>query len=236
MTRIAISPCRKLPDYETSVRQAGADAQVLDLSSAKAPALLDGIDGLVLTGGGDVDPSYYDQAPHPTFSPAEPGRDAAEIALAREAMARKLPILAICRGVQVLNVAAGGSLVQDIPSAATTALPHRVESAPAAPAHTVQVETGTALSRLLAAQLEDGSLVVNSRHHQAVDRVAPGFRVSAVAPDGVIEAIEQPDQPFCIGVQWHPENFWSSGEFKHLFTALVDAASEYSRRERADSD
>jgi putative glutamine amidotransferase len=231
MARIAITPCSKLPDYVSAVRRAGGDPHVLDLAGADAADHLVGADALLLTGGGDVDPVHYGEDPHDTFSAAEPGRDDAEIALAREAMARRLPILAICRGVQVLNVAAGGSLVQDIPSAIATAVEHRVESSAPEPAHAVNVAPGTHLAELLADDLRDGTAQVNSRHHQAVDRLAPGFVVSATAPDGVVEGIEATDQPFCVGVQWHPENFWSTGNFGALFRGLVEAARTYTRGE-----
>jgi len=121
-------------------------------------------------------------------------------------------------------VAAGGSLVQDIPSGVAGAVSHRVESEPVAIAHEVWISDGCRLSSILADRLDGESLLVNSRHHQAVGRVAPGFFVAAEAPDGVIEAIERQGDPFCVGVQWHPENFWRTGEFRPLFGALVSAA------------
>jgi putative glutamine amidotransferase len=225
--RIVITPCRKPADYVESVRLAGGDPVVLDLTAAVATEQLANADGLLLTGGGDVDPIHYNEPRHETFSAAEPGRDDAELSLAREAMARRLPILAICRGVQVLNVAAGGSLVQDIPSAITDAVDHRPAVPPAGPAHLIAITPGTHLAGLIASDLADDAAVVNSRHHQSVGRVAPGFVVSAVAPDGVVEGIEAPDQPFCLGVQWHPENFVASGDFKALFRGLVDAARRF---------
>ncbi len=224
MRRIGITPCRSVADYVTAVRDAGARAIVLDLT-LPAPDLLTPIDGLVLTGGGDVDPSYYGESTHPTYHAAESGRDAAELALARAAIAARLPLLAICRGVQVLNVAAGGSLVQDIPSQVPAALDHQVKNPTTAIAHDVRIEPGTVTARLLAGRSRDGRLPVNSRHHQAVARTAPGFRVTATAADGVIEAIEAPEQPFCVGVQWHPENFHETGEFRGLFEGLVAAAT-----------
>jgi putative glutamine amidotransferase len=222
MAVVGITPCRKLPDYEAAVTRAGARAVVLDLAQPTEISMA-GIDGLVLTGGGDVDPLLYGQEPHPTFSPDDAGRDEAEIALARAALAARMPMLAICRGVQVLNVAAGGSLVQDIPSAIPQALDHGVETSPSAIAHDVWVTAGSQLAQLLAERLDGDTLAVNSRHHQAVQDVAPGFVVGATAPDGVIEAIEAPAQPFCVGVQWHPENFWRTGEFRALFEGLVAA-------------
>jgi putative glutamine amidotransferase len=231
MPRIVITPCRKVADYMESVRVAGGDPVVLDLSATSASPQLAGADGLLLTGGGDVDPAYYDEPKHETFSAAEPGRDEAELSLAREAMTRRLPLLAICRGVQVLNVAAGGSLVQDIPSAVLGAVDHQPAVAAAEPAHGVTIAPGTQLAGLIADDLADNAAIVNSRHHQAVGRVAPGFVVTAVAPDGVIEGIEATDQPFCLGVQWHPENFVASGDFRALFRGLVNAARAFRRQQ-----
>ena len=142
----------------------------------------------------------------------------------RLAIDRGLPLLAICRGVQVLNVAAGGSLVQDIETEVPGALVHRVETTPSTIAHEVWVASGSKLAALLADRIEEDALLVNSRHHQAVKKLAPGFVASATAPDGVIEAIERPDLPFCVGVQWHPENFWRTGEFRALFEGLLKQA------------
>lgn len=227
MVRIGLTPCSRLPDYETSVSRAGAEPVVLDLQVRDAGALLDQVDALILTGGGDVNPALYGETPHERFSPAEPGRDEIEIALAREAVARRVPLLAICRGMQVLNVSAGGSLEQDIPSGVPGALNHQVDTTPSTIAHDVWVTSGSLLARLMAESLEDDTLRVNSRHHQAVKRVAPGFAATATAPDGVVEAIEHPELPFCLGVQWHPENFWRTGEFRPLFEGLAAAAAEH---------
>jgi putative glutamine amidotransferase len=222
MLRIGISPCHALADYVTSVRDTGARAVVLDLTVA-AEDLLKGIDALVLTGGGDVNPALYGAAPHPTYHPAEAGRDEAELALARGAIESGLPLLAICRGVQVLNVAAGGTLVQDIPSEVATPLNHQVKDPRDAIAHDVRVTPGSLTSRLLANHLTDDVMGVNSRHHQAVRLIAPGFQTAAVAPDGVIEGIELSAVPFSVGVQWHPENFHQRGTFRALFEGLLAA-------------
>jgi putative glutamine amidotransferase len=232
MARIVITPCRKVTDYVESVRRAGGDPIVLDLGAAPAREHLASADGLLLTGGGDVDPTYYAEPKHAMFSAAEPGRDEAELALAREAMARELPLLAICRGVQVLNVSAGGSLVQDIPSDVPGALEHHPATPPAGHAHEVTVTPGSYLAGIIAEDMVDNAATVNSRHHQSVGRIAPGFVVNAVAPDGVVEGIEAPEQPFCIGVQWHPENFVTTGEFTSLFRGLVDAATEFQQKSR----
>jgi putative glutamine amidotransferase len=141
------------------------------------------------------------------------------------ALAKETPLLAICRGLQVINVAAGGTLIQDLPSQMNQSLGHHVDTPSFALAHEVWVTPGSALSRVMQEELADGEVLqVNSRHHQAVDRPAAGFSVAATAPDGVVEAIERRDAPFCIAVQWHPENFWRTGEFRSLFEEFVKAA------------
>jgi putative glutamine amidotransferase len=214
-------------DYVASLERAGARIRELSPGTDRLPEALDGCDGVVLTGGPDVDPAEYGEPDrHPTVELA-PERDAYEIQLARQALARDMPVFAICRGAQVLNVAAGGTLVQDIPSQHPTDLAHSQPERRDAFAHDVTVVPGTCLSVLLADRLDHGRFAVNSRHHQSVKTPAPGFVVSAEAPDGVVEAIEKPAASFCVGVQWHPENFWRTGEFSTLFTALVDAARRY---------
>lgn len=206
-------------DYIASLERAGARVRVLDADKDPLPAALDECDGILLTGGVDVDPREYGEAPHPTVE-LDAVRDAYELTLARLAIARNTPLLAICRGSQVLNVAAGGSLIQDLPSQHPSAIGHSVTESKDTIAHDVAIEPGTCLSVLLGSP----TIAVNSRHHQAVKDAAPGFVVSATSPDGVVEAIEKKDAAFCIGVQWHPENFWATGQFKSLFDGLVDAA------------
>jgi putative glutamine amidotransferase len=228
MALIGITACRKIEDYRQAVLHAGGDVRVLDASMPIAEAL-DAIDGLLLTGGDDVAPERYGEARHPTVVEAEPGRDAFEIALVGAARERGLPIFAICRGVQLLNVACGGTLVQDIPSQVPGGSPHSLDVPPHQPyslAHEIWVEKGSLLATLMGDRLRDQDACdVNSRHHQAVKDVAPGFRVAATAPDGVIEAIEDPAARFCLGVQWHPENFWRTGEFRALFEGFLEAAT-----------
>jgi putative glutamine amidotransferase len=226
MTVIGISTCRKLEDYRQSVLHVGGDPRILD-SAMTIEQALDGIDGLMLTGGGDVAPSKYGEAAHAAVEEAEPGRDDFEIALVAAARARNLPLFAICRGVQVLNVACGGTLVQDIPSQIAGALTHALavpQHQPYELAHEVWVDKDSLLAKLMRERLVDEALEVNSRHHQAVKTVARGFVVSATAPDGVIEAIEDPEARFCLGVQWHPENFFRTGEFRALFEGFLEAA------------
>jgi putative glutamine amidotransferase len=227
MPRIAIVPCRAMTDYAESVRRAGGDPIELDRLAELPADLAAHFDGVLFTGGGDVDPALYGETPHASYLPAEEGRDAYEIALARAAVGAGLHVFAICRGMQVLNVALGGTLVQDIPTMMNGALEHAVPEPRFALAHEVWVTKGTRLSTLLRDKLVEGDILqVNSRHHQAVSTVASGFIVSATAPDGVVEAMERPGDPFCVAVQWHPENFWRTGEFRPLFEGFVDAARE----------
>ena len=155
---------------------------------------------------------------------AEAGRDAFELELARRALDADLPMLAICRGIQVLNVARGGTLIQDIPQEIPTAGTHVLRDPPFAIAHDVWVAPGSLLARLLQDRLEDESCSVNSRHHQAVKRLGDGLALAATAPDGIIEAVEAPASRFCLGVQWHPENFYRTGEFSALFEGFVHAS------------
>jgi putative glutamine amidotransferase len=228
MALIGIASCRKLEDYKQAVLHVGGEARIVD-ASMSADAALEGVDGLLLTGGDDVAPVRYGEAAHPKTVEAEPGRDEFELALINAARAQQLPIFAICRGVQVLNVAYGGTLVQDIPSQINGALNHSLPVPPNSPytlAHEVWVEKDSLLSTLMFDRLTAETCEVNSRHHQAVKEVAKGFRVTATAPDGVIEAIEDPSARFCLGVQWHPENFWRTGEFRALFEGFLEAAGK----------
>ena len=228
MALIGVTSCRKLEDYRQSVLHVGGEVRVLE-PSADLAAAIEGLDGLLLTGGGDVDPAKYGEAPHATVQPAEPGRDDFEIGLVKLAREKKMPLLAICRGIQVLNVACGGTLVQDIPSQVPGAMSHSLDAPPHQPmefAHEIWIDKDSQLSRIMRERLSDTDACdVNSRHHQAIRQLAAGFIVSATAPDGVIEAIEDPGARFCLGVQWHPENYFRTGEFRSLFEAFLDASN-----------
>jgi putative glutamine amidotransferase len=225
MPRIAIGSCAKLHDYQEAVRRAGGDPLVVSADSHTPAAVVASADAVLLAGGSDVDPALYGEAPHPRFDAAEPGRDAFEIELVRLALEADLPVLAICRGIQLLNVARGGTLVQDIPDQVPNALEHRVPDPPFAIAHDAWVSSDSLLERTLRERLDGDTCAVNSRHHQAIKKVGDGLVVTATAPDGIIEAVEDPTKRFCLGVQWHPENFYRTGEFRELFEALVKAAS-----------
>jgi putative glutamine amidotransferase len=229
MTRpvIGLTRCSKIDDYVESVARAGGEPLLLELSDDPSDSL-DRIDGLLLTGGADVDPAEYGETPHPSVE-IDAARDRFEIPLTRGALARDMPLLAICRGVQVLNVAAGGTLVQDIPTALTSDLNHSLQVPKDAVAHSIDIVPGSRLAACVSGTAAT-SCAVNSRHHQSVGMVGARFVVSAVSPDGVIEAIEQPDAAFCVGVQWHPENFWRTGEFAPLFASFIDTARQRRRR------
>jgi len=227
MALIGITRCRKLDDYQQAVLHVGGEVRVVEPSMSVDDAL-NGIDGLLLTGGEDVEPARYGEAAHPTVTELDPERDAFEVDLVTEARARQLPILAICRGVQLLNVACGGTLVQDIPSQATGGTEHLLAVPPHQSydlAHEIWIDKGTVLAQLMNDRLNGADTCdVNSRHHQAIKTLATGFRASATAPDGVVEAIEDPSGAFCVGVQWHPENFWRTGEFRSIFEGFLEAS------------
>ena len=226
MPRIAIAPSSKLHDYEESIRRAGGEPWILDHTKDRAEDVIRSADGLLLTGGGDVLPSIYGAAAHPTFSAAEQGRDEYEIDLARRAVDADLPLLAICRGIQVLNVARGGTLVQDIPGEVAGGVEHSIKEPRFAIAHDIWMAPGSLLERMMRGRIDEGDdCPVNSRHHQAVLMPGDGLIISATAPDGVIEGLEDPSRRFLLGVQWHPENFYRTGEFSALFEGLVQAST-----------
>jgi putative glutamine amidotransferase len=187
-------------------------------------ALWQRLDGLILTGGGDIEPARFGEARHPAVDEVSPARDDLELGLTRRAVADDVPLFAICRGIQVLNVALGGTLVQDLPSEWPNALSHSQKAT-----HAVKVMgEGTRLGRVLGA-LE---VEVNSMHHQAIKRLGDGLREVAWAPDGVIEGVEMPgDERFVLGVQWHPEELVGHDQAaRNLFAAVVDAARRRAHR------
>jgi len=197
--------------YVTALERAGLVPLIVPpLSSTEAASsVLDSVSGLVLTGGEDVDPARYGEKRHEKVRSVNVARDATEAALVEEARARGLPVLAICRGIQILNVALGGTLVQDIPSQCHTDIDHDEEGARNSRTHEVSIEPGS----LIAGAVGTEHLSVNSFHHQSVKRVADGMKVTARSPDGVIEGIESTDDSWWVmGVQWHPEEMTDSAE------------------------
>jgi putative glutamine amidotransferase len=215
-------------DYVKAVEAAGGLPVLLAPGRPDdAPELLERVQALVLSGGDDVDPVHYGEAPHETVTGVTPDRDAFELALARQALARDQPTLAICRGQQVLNVATGGTLIQDIPSSVSGAADHDPERERWELTHEVRLLPGSRLRQVLG----EDRVAVNSFHHQAVKDLGQGLVASAWSvADGVIEGIEAPKSRFVLGVQWHPESFWDRRPgFQPLFEALVAAAHEQMR-------
>jgi len=209
-------------DYVRSVEQAGAVPVVLPpLRAEDVAALVGRLDGVLLSGGVDLDPVLFGQAPHPKLGQVNRRRDDFELALTRAALRQDLPILAICRGHQVLNVATGGTLIQDIPSLVKGANVHDARGPRWRRAHRVELEPQSRLREILG----QDTIPVNSFHHQAVDRLGEGLVVSARSPeDGVVEGIEMPTRRFVVAVQWHPERMADRHpEQLALFRSLVES-------------
>ena len=200
-----------------------------DLETDTLRELYERVDGVLLPGGGDVDPSAYQAEPHPETANTDERRDRTEMAIARWAVEDDRPLFAICRGHQVVNVALGGSLIQDIPSLVDTSVMHQSIQSPVqrdALLHSVTIEPGSLLAAIMQKQREQ----VNSIHHQAVECLAPILVVTASADDGIIEAAEMPDRQFYLTVQWHPEDLQSMPSMQNLYRSFVKAASR--RRSR----
>ena len=210
-------------DYLEAVLRAGGLPLLFPVTEEESglERLLDRVDGLLLSGGEDVDPRVYGEEKLPCCGELSPARDRMEIPLCRLALKRDLPLLAICRGVQVLNCALGGTLYQDIARQYGKTLEHPRSDKPAEPVHEVRVEPGSRLFSIVGAE----TLPVNSRHHQAIRVPGKGLAVTGRATDGLTEAVELPEARFVVGVQWHPESLsdrWP--QHQRLFDALVRAA------------
>lgn len=217
-------------DYLHAISKAGGLPSIVaagfenpfDDAAQLAGEILDNCDGLLLSGGTDVDPKIFGETPHTALGRVDPPRDPFEITLTQEALRRDMPILGICRGLQVLNVALGGTLVQDIPSDVNNARVHETGEDRLVIGHDVVIEPNSRLAGLLSTT----RVGVNSFHHQAAKQLGQGLLVTATSPDdGIIEGIERPDRAFVVAVQWHPENFWKvSDVFDGLFTGFVEAS------------
>lgn len=213
--------------YIRAVKQAGSvEVDLLNPGAGVSPErILDEIHGLLLPGGVDVHPRHYGQAPHPLLGQVDEERDALELPLVQEALRQDIPILAICRGIQVLNVAAGGTLFQDLSLAGVDPSRHRTTEPEWGVAHRVSLPGGSLLRAIVGVE----EMGVNSFHHQAVDRLAPGFVVTAWSEDGVVEAIESTEHRFALGVQWHPERMVEHHPLQlRIFEAFLSAASRAS--------
>ncbi len=222
MKRVAVTyrnPRKAIP-YEAALRAVGLEPVAV---TPESPRGLDGLDGLVVTGGTDLDPALYGQPRHPEAEEPDRERDELEARLMREALDRDLPFLGICRGCQLLNVIHGGTLHQHLTGVAM----HRVnppEPQQYIPVHEISVEPDSQLGAAIGAAAH----AVNSRHHQAADRLGRGLRVSARAPDGVVEGLEVPGKRFAVAVQWHPEDSVAAAEDelnRRLFEAFASAVN-----------
>ena len=206
-------------DYVLAVERAGARPLLVPPSEDGIEETLDAVDALIFSGGADIDPDLYGQDPHPETRGVHPDRDRGELMLLEAALARDMPVLAICRGSQVLNIARGGDLVQHLPDVVGD---EKHKHTPGTFGdHDVALESGTKLSAVLGEHAP-----VKSHHHQGFGRIGEGLRVAAHADDGTIEAVEATDRRFAVGVLWHPE----AGEDKKLFEELVEEAARYRKQ------
>ena len=214
----------RLPSYQASVEQAGGEVQPLFPDTVTSHTL-DELDGLMLTGGGDVDASEFNDLNHPTVHHVNRDRDRMELNFTREALQRGIPVFGICRGMQVMNIALGGNLIQDIPDEIKSLLVHDdSDNSRYNIAHDVLIRKGTRLHSILGKE----RVSVNSFHHQAVKDLGKGLIATAWSDDGVIEGLEMPEEPYFLGVQWHPEEFVNHGKnFHSLFESFVNACVEY---------
>ena len=209
-------------DYTRAVERAGGRPLLVPPSEDGVEETLDVLDAVIFSGGSDLDPAAYGQDPHPETTGVEEERDRAELGLLQAALARDMPVLAVCRGSQVLNVALGGDLVQHLPDVVGD---HKHKHTPGAYAdHDVELIEGTRLASLLG-----GHAPIKSHHHQGFGRLGDGLREAARAEDGTVEALEDPSRRFTLGVLWHPE----AGEDMRLFEAFVAEARAYREQRRA---
>jgi putative glutamine amidotransferase len=212
-------------DYAKAVASAGGIPIMLPPLMDQIPVYLESIDGLIIPGGDvDIPPSYYGEDDVHATTQLNTVRTDFDIAITREAIARNLPFLGICAGEQVMNVVLGGTLMQHIPDALPHALAHKPEDRKGV-AHTIDIKEDSLLARITEGTLRIG---VNSSHHQAVRTVGSSVRISALAADGVIEAIEYVPHPFCLGIEWHPE-YVTTHHDSAIFKAFVSAAKDYAR-------
>ena len=212
-----------LSDYSQAILQAGGAAVIIPVAQdgGSLGTILDRLQGLILSGGPDVHPRCYGEEPLGGLGEVDAALDEMELAVAQLALDKDLPLLGICRGIQVLNVALGGTLYQDLPTQVPASICHTPRTDKAVNTHTVQFEAGSRMHRILG----EAEIWVNSQHHQALKAVARGLVVTARARDGIVEAVELPGRSFVVGVQWHPEGTWRGDPFSQkLFSAFVEAA------------
>ena len=222
-------------DYINAVEHAGGTPILLPLiqSDSCIADFLSLADGLLLSGGVDVDPFLYGEESQPKMGAINVDKDRVEMCLTPKALQMDLPVLAICRGIQILNVASGGTLYQDLSMSPDPVLKHRQDAPRWYATHAIHVEEGTRLMNILG----HSTIRVNTFHHQAVKDIAPGFVVSAVAGDGIIEGIESVRHTFAVGVQCHPEGMWKKNPaIANLFAVFTEAAKAYKQRQKVSSE
>jgi len=210
-------------DYVRAIEEAGGRPLLVPPSNEGIEETLDSLDGIVFSGGSDLDPAHYGEKAHPETFGIHEERDRAELELMKAALDRDMPVLGICRGIQVLNVARGGNLIQHLPEIVGHE-GHKHDPPGAFIDHDVEIDPDTTLAKILGDRHP-----VKSHHHQGLDAVGEGLRVSAHAEDGSIEGVEDPERRFAVGVLWHPE----ASEDKKLFEALVEQAREYKQARAA---
>ncbi|MDI6761651.1 MAG: gamma-glutamyl-gamma-aminobutyrate hydrolase family protein [Thermodesulfobacteriota bacterium] len=216
-------------DYSQAVRYGGGAPVLLPVAQNRETlqTVLERLDGLILSGGPDINPKFYGEQPLEGLGEIDEGLDQMELQVAKMAFKMGLPIFAICRGIQILNVSLGGTLYQDIASQMEESINHTQKADKGVNTHSIRIQGKTLLHQILKRKV----IWVNGKHHQAIKDLAKGFIVSAWAYDGIIEAIEYPDRNFVLGVQWHPEGSWREDAYsKRLFRAFTHAARKPSKR------
>ncbi|HLO48859.1 MAG TPA: gamma-glutamyl-gamma-aminobutyrate hydrolase family protein [Kamptonema sp.] len=207
--------------YIDAVQRAGGIPILLPPNQVDPIRIFDAIDGLILSGGGDINPELYGDSSHPMVYSVNAERDEFELALAKSAFSANIPILGICRGMQMLNIASGGDLIIHVPDAYGTNVFHRIDEPTSPVEHYIKLEPNSYLEKIM----ETTEIPVISWHHQAVGKVAPGWRIAATAPDGLVEAIEHESHPWMLAVQWHPEMSPKCSVNSRIFQAFVKAAA-----------
>jgi putative glutamine amidotransferase len=210
-------------DYSQAILHAGGAPVIVPAAQDQKSlgVILDAVKGLILSGGPDVNPRRFGEEPLAGLGEVDEALDRMELMAVRLAIDKNLPVLGICRGIQVLNVALGGTLYQDVASQVPEVLCHTPKADKAVNTHTVRIEAGSRLHRIIGKR----EIWVNGKHHQAIKDLAGGLVVTARAKDGVVEAVEHPRKRFAIGVQWHPEGTWRDDpSSQRLFAAFVQAA------------
>jgi putative glutamine amidotransferase len=217
-------------DYSRSIQYGGGAPLLIPVAQNRDTlrTILDKLDGLLLSGGPDINPRFYGEQPLAGLGEIDEDLDRMELEIAGMAFQKDLPILAICRGIQVLNVSLGGTLYQDMPNQVQGSINHTQTADKGTNTHSISIEIKTSLHRIFKRK----EIWVNGKHHQAIKDLAPGLTVSAKASDGIIEAVEHHKKQFVMGVQWHPEGTWRDDPYsRKLFRAFVEASLHYLKKQ-----